>query len=140
MKENNEFKRSLRVLLAKPGLDGHDRGIKIVARALRDSGAEVIYLGLRSSIDAIVSAAVEEDVDVLGLGFHSGGHLWLVRDVVLSFEQMGVSQIPLAIGGTIPVNEEEQLRQAGVAKVFPVGSKMDDIVKGFFCLGGSGER
>ena len=140
MKENTDFRTSLRVLLAKPGLDGHDRGIKIVARALRDSGAEVVYLGLRSSIGAIVKAAVEEDVDVLGLGFHSGGHLWLVRDVVASFEKMGVSQIPLVVGGAIPVNEEEQLRQAGVAKVFPVGSKVDDIVKGFFCLGGSGGK
>jgi methylmalonyl-CoA mutase C-terminal domain/subunit len=117
-----------RVLLAKPGLDGHDRGVKAVARALRDGGFEVIYLGLRSRPDAIAKAATDEDVDAVGLGILSGGHLGVTRDVIAALEAAGGGEIPLIVGGTIPAADVEELKRAGVAAVFQVGAPLEGIV------------
>jgi methylmalonyl-CoA mutase C-terminal domain/subunit len=116
-----------RVLLAKPGLDGHDRGIKVIAMALRDAGAEVVYLGLRRSIDEIVGAAVEEDVDVIGMSVLSGAHLPLATELLDALGAADVS-IPVVVGGTIPPDDVAVLRERGVAAVFPVGTALPDVV------------
>ncbi len=117
-----------RVLLAKPGLDGHDRGVKVVARALRDNGFEVIYLGLRSRADVIAKAAREEDVAVVGLSISSGGHLGATRDVMTALSEAGAGEIPVMVGGTIPAGDVGKLEELGVAAVFAVGSRLDQIV------------
>ena len=116
-----------RVLLAKPGLDGHDRGIKVIAMALRDAGAEVVYLGLRRSIDEIVGAAVEEDVDVIGISVLSGAHLPLATELLDALGAAAVS-IPVVVGGTIPADDVAVLRERGVTAVFPVGTALPDVV------------
>ncbi len=118
-----------RVLLAKPGLDGHDRGVKTVARALRDDGFEVIYLGLRSRAAAIAKAATDEDVDAVGLGILSGGHLGVTRAVLAALEDAGCGDIPVVVGGTIPAADVTELKQLGIAAVFPVGTALDWIVE-----------
>jgi methylmalonyl-CoA mutase C-terminal domain/subunit len=117
-----------RILLAKPGLDGHDRGVKVVARALRDRGFEVIYLGLRSRPDAIAKAVVEEDVSLVGLSISSGGHIGATREVLAALRDAGAGDVPVVVGGTIPAGDVDKLQQAGVAAVFPVGGRLDDIV------------
>jgi methylmalonyl-CoA mutase C-terminal domain/subunit len=117
-----------RVLLAKPGLDGHDRGVKVVAMALRDAGAEVIYLGFRRSPDAIARAAADEDVDVIGISVLSGAHLALAGDLLAAMAARGVENIPLVVGGTISPEDAALLRSAGVAEVVPVGSTIGDAV------------
>ena len=119
--------RRPRVLLAKPGLDGHDRGVKVVAMALRDAGAEVIYLGQRKTADQVLRAAVEEDVDVIGLSILSGSHLPLSADLMDLMKEQEVD-IPVVVGGTIPRGDEELLRDLGVESVFPVGTSIDDVV------------
>ena len=119
-----------RVLLAKPGLDGHDRGVKVVAMALRDAGAEVVYLGLRRSAGQIVGAAAEEDVDVIGLSVLSGAHMPLCRDILDELSRQGLDEVPLVIGGTIPADDAQQLRDWGVTAVYPVGSGVDEVVAG----------
>ena len=119
-----------RVLLAKPGLDGHDRGVKVIAMALRDAGAEVIYLGLRQSSAQIVATAIEEGVDVIGISVLSGAHLALGEDLVAERDRSGAEDIPIVIGGTIPGRDVEQLRHLGMASVFPVGSPLDEVVSG----------
>jgi len=122
-----------RVLLAKPGLDGHDRGIKVIAMALRDAGAEVIYLGLRRSIDEIVHAAVQEDVDVIGMSTLSGAHLPLSTELVEALRGEDVS-IPVVVGGTIPASDISALLERGVAAVFPVGTSMPEVVDAVLAL------
>jgi methylmalonyl-CoA mutase, C-terminal domain len=117
-----------RVLLAKPGLDGHDRGVKVVAMALRDAGAEVVYLGLRRTVPEIVAAAVQDDVDVIGISVLSGAHLALATDLVGALEASGV-RAPVVVGGTIPEADVPALRELGVAGVYPVGSRLDDVVE-----------
>ncbi len=119
-----------RVVLAKPGLDGHDRGIKVVAMALRDAGAEVIYLGLRRSVAEIVRAAVDEDADVIGISVLSGAHLELASDLLREREARGRAEVPVVLGGTIPVTDVEELRELGVAAVFPVGTNLLKVVEG----------
>jgi methylmalonyl-CoA mutase C-terminal domain/subunit len=109
-------RRPLRILIAKPGLDGHDRGAKVVARALRDAGFEVVYLGLRKTPREIVAAALQEDVDAIGLSVLSGAHVGLSRKVLTALEDEGLD-IPVVIGGTIPDQDVEKLREAGVAAV-----------------------
>jgi methylmalonyl-CoA mutase, C-terminal domain len=118
-----------RVVLAKPGLDGHDRGIKVVAMALRDAGAEVIYLGLRRNAEEIVAAAVDEDADVIGISVLSGAHMALADALLTERERTG-SQVPVVMGGTIPAVDVERLRQRGVADVFPTGTTVPDVVTG----------
>lgn len=116
-----------RVLVAKVGLDGHDRGIKIVARTLRDAGFEVIYTGLFQTPDTVAAAAVDEDVDVVGLSMLSGAHMMLAPKVVQKLKDYGVD-IPVVVGGIIPKNDVEKLKAAGVAAVLTPGAKPEDIV------------
>jgi methylmalonyl-CoA mutase C-terminal domain/subunit len=124
------------VLLAKPGLDGHDRGIKVVAMALRDAGAEVIYLGLRVTAGQIAAAATEEDADVIGISSLSGAHLPIARQVLAAISGTGLD-VPLVIGGTIPVPDVPALRRLGVAAVFPVGTPLPQVVDGVLSLAAS---
>lgn len=119
-----------RILLAKPGLDGHDRGVKIIAMALRDAGAEVIFLGLRQSPERIVTTAVEESVDVIGISVLSGAHLALARRLVEERSRAGIDDVPIVIGGTIPEADLDILRDIGISGVYPVGSPLDEVVDG----------
>ena len=116
----------IRILIAKPGLDGHDRGAKVVARALRDAGFEVIYMGLRRRPQEIVSAALQEDVDVIGLSVLSGAHLPLARKVLAALEVEG-AEIPIVLGGTIPEQDRAALLELGVAEIFPTSTPLDDL-------------
>ena len=117
-----------RVLIAKPGLDGHDRGAKVVARALRDAGFEVIYTGLHQTPQMVVEAAIQEDVDIVGLSILSGAHVGLVTAVLELFKQRGVNT-PVFVGGIIPGDDAKLLKSAGVSAVFGPGTAMADIVK-----------
>lgn len=118
-----------RVLLAKPGLDGHDKGIKLVARVLRDAGAEVIYLGMRRRTDQIVNAAIQEDADLIGLSILSGIHLNFARKMIELMKEKGIDDVPVVMGGVIPRGDVEKLKRIGIAEVFPVGSKFDEILR-----------
>jgi methylmalonyl-CoA mutase, C-terminal domain len=119
----------IRVLVAKPGMDGHDRGIKVIARALRDAGMEVIYAGLRQTPEMIVSASIQEDVDVIGLSILSGAHNAIVPRVLDLLRQNQAEDIMLIIGGIIPEVDAEPLKNLGVAAIFPPGTPLDEIVK-----------
>jgi methylmalonyl-CoA mutase C-terminal domain/subunit len=119
-----------RILIAKPGLDGHDRGAKIVARALRDAGFEVIFTGIRQRVDAIVAAALQEDVDLVGLSILSGAHLALTRRVVEGLRSAGAADIAVVVGGTIPPADVQRLREVGAAGVFPTGTPLADVISG----------
>ena len=121
----------LRVLIAKPGLDGHDRGAKVVAQALRDAGFEVIYTGLKRTPEEIVQEAVQEDVDVIGLSILSGAHLPLARKLLAGLKAAGAEEISVVVGGIIPAADVEALKAAGVREVFPVGTRLDKLVKAF---------
>lgn len=120
--------RPLRVLLAKPGLDGHDRGVKVIAMGLRAAGADVLYLGLRQSVEQILAAARDEDVDIIGLSVLSGAHLALGRALLNRRADFGIPHVPVALGGTIPRNDARSLLDAGAAAVFPVGSSLNEVV------------
>jgi len=117
--------KPIRVLLGKPGLDGHDRGAKVVARALRDAGMEVIYTGLRRTPDQIVTAAIQEDVDIVGLSILSGAHNTLLPRVVELLNEKGASDIPVMAGGVIPESDIPFLNENGIVKVFTPGSSID---------------
>lgn len=121
--------RPIRILLGKPGLDGHDRGAKVVARALREAGMEVIYTGLHQTPEQIVSAALQEDVDVLGLSILSGAHNTLVADVLSLMKDQKLTDVPLIVGGIIPDDDRERLLGLGVAAVFGPGTPMPEIVQ-----------
>jgi methylmalonyl-CoA mutase C-terminal domain/subunit len=121
-------KKTHRVLVAKPGLDGHDRGAKVVARALRDAGMEVIYLGLHQTPEQIVQAAVDEDVDVVGLSILSGAHMTVFPRVVDMLRERGASDIKVIGGGIIPEEDIEELEAKGVAKLFTPGTPTSEIV------------
>ena len=123
--------RKIRVLVAKPGLDGHDRGAKIVARALRDAGFEVIYTGLHQTPEQIVATAVQEDADAIGLSVLSGAHLLLSRRVLEGLRAYGADEIEVVVGGIIPPRDVEELQKLGVARVFPMGTPLPDIVAAF---------
>jgi methylmalonyl-CoA mutase C-terminal domain/subunit len=118
-----------RVLIAKPGLDGHDRGAKIVARALRDAGFEVIFTGIRQRVEAIVATALQEDVDLVGLSILSGAHLALTGKVIDGLRAAEAADIAVVVGGTIPQHDIDRLRAIGVAGVFPTGTPLDDLVR-----------
>ncbi len=120
--------KRIRVLVAKPGLDGHDRGAKIIARALRDAGMEVIYTGIRQTPEAIVSAAVQEDVDVVGLSILSGAHLELFPIVIESLKEAGKADTLVIAGGIIPEDDMPIVKQMGVAEVFGPGTYTTEIV------------
>jgi len=118
----------IRVLVAKPGLDGHDRGAKVIARALRDAGMEVIYTGLRQSPEMIVSAALQEDVQVIGLSILSGAHNAIVPRVLELLREKGMEDVLLVVGGIVPNEDAETLKELGVAAVFQPGSSLEEIV------------
>jgi methylmalonyl-CoA mutase C-terminal domain/subunit len=119
----------IRVLVAKPGLDGHDRGAKVIARALRDAGMEVIYTGLRQTPEMIVTAALQEDVDVIGLSILSGAHNAIVPRVMDLLKQNKMEDVLLVLGGIIPDQDIDNLEKLGVAAIFQPGTAMDDIVQ-----------
>jgi methylmalonyl-CoA mutase C-terminal domain/subunit len=118
----------IRVLIAKPGLDGHDRGAKVIARALRDAGMEVIYTGLRQTPDMIVEAALQEDVDVIGLSILSGAHMALIPRVRELMSAHGLDDVLLLVGGIIPDEDVLRLKELGVSGVFGPGTNTNDIV------------
>ena len=117
------------MLVAKPGLDGHDRGAKIVARALRDAGMEVIYAGLRQTPEMVVKAAVQEDVDVIGLSIHSGAHNYILERVVELLKEHDAEDIGLVVGGIIPDRDVERLRGLGIDAIFPPGTTTTEIIE-----------
>ncbi len=121
-------KHKTRVLIAKVGLDSHDRGVKIVARTLRDAGLEVIYTGIRQSVDQVIGAAVQEDVDLLGLSFLAGDHLVLVPKVIQGLKEKGREDIPVLVGGIILKRHVQELTEMGVKKVFLPGTQQAEIV------------
>lgn len=118
----------IRVLVAKPGLDGHDRGAKVVARGLRDAGMEVIYTGIRQTPEMIVESAMQEDVDVVGLSVLSGAHMALLPLVAEKLHQAGMDDVLLVAGGIIPDKDVEPLQTAGINQIFTPGASMDEIV------------
>jgi methylmalonyl-CoA mutase C-terminal domain/subunit len=118
----------IRVLVAKPGLDGHDRGAKIVARALRDAGMEVIYTGLHQTADMVVQTAIQEDVDVIGLSLLSGAHMTLFKDVTDILKEKGMDDVLVVGGGIIPEEDVPGLKEAGIEGVFGPGTSMEEIV------------
>jgi methylmalonyl-CoA mutase, C-terminal domain len=120
--------RKIRVLVAKPGLDGHDRGAKVVARALRDAGMEVIYTGLRQTPEMIAESALQEDVDAIGLSILSGAHMALVPRVLALLRLNGQEKVPLFVGGIIPDEDVPRLMELGVAGVYGPGTRTDQIV------------
>ena len=120
--------RKIRILLAKAGLDGHDRGVKVIARALRDSGMEVIYTGLRQSTDAIVLSAVQEDVDVVAVSILSGAHMTLLPKIWKGLKQYGKTDVLLTGGGIIPAEDQARLRKLGIGRMFGPGDSTKEIV------------
>lgn len=123
------MQRPIRVLLGKPGLDGHDRGAKVVARALREAGMEVIYTGLHQTPEQIVQAAIQEDVDVIGLSILSGAHNTLVGEILALMRQAQMQDVPVVVGGIIPDDDRPGLLAAGVAAVFGPGTRMQEVVR-----------
>ena len=119
----------IRVLVAKPGLDGHDRGAKIIARALRDAGMEVVYTGLRQTPEMIVNAALQEDVQVIGLSILSGAHNAIVPRVMDLLREKSMTDVLVVVGGTIPDDDAEKLKGEGVAAVYQPGASLDGIVE-----------
>jgi methylmalonyl-CoA mutase C-terminal domain/subunit len=120
--------RKIRVVVAKPGLDGHDRGAKIIARALRDAGMEVIYTGLHQTPEQIAATVVQEDADAIGLSILSGAHMTLVPRVVELLRDQDAGDVVVTVGGTIPADDVPELKQLGVAEVFTPGAPTDAIV------------
>ena len=120
--------RPTRVVIAKPGLDGHDRGARVIARALMDAGMEVIYTGLRQTPEQIVSAALDEDADVVGLSILSGSHLHICARVMALLEERGMEDVPVIVGGIIPDTDVPELERMGIAHVFQPGTPMHEIV------------
>ncbi len=119
--------RPIRVLIAKPGLDGHDRGAKVVALALRDAGFEVVYTGLHQTVEQIVEAALQEDVDVIGLSILSGAHLPISKKLMAKLREAKMEDVLIMVGGNIPERDIAPLKALGVAGVFPTGSRFEDI-------------
>ena len=119
----------IRVVIAKPGLDGHDRGAKIIARALRDAGMEVIYTGLHQTPEQIVETAIQEDADAVGISILSGAHMTLVPRILDGLRANGVEDVLVVVGGTIPTDDAEELKKLGVAGVFTPGAPTSEIVE-----------
>jgi methylmalonyl-CoA mutase, C-terminal domain len=128
MAHSLEMAQKIRVVIAKPGLDGHDRGAKVIARALRDAGMEVIYTGLRQTPEQIVGAALQEDADVIGLSILSGAHMHICPRVMELLKEKGLTDVLVVIGGIIPDVDIPKLREIGVTGIFLPGSPMQDIV------------
>ena len=121
--------RTIRVVVAKPGLDGHDRGAKIIARALRDAGMEVIYTGLHQTPEQIVETAIQEDADAVGISILSGAHMTLVPKILEGLRENGAEDVVVVVGGTIPNEDADELKQLGVAGVFGPGASTSEIVE-----------
>ncbi|OGL05428.1 MAG: methylmalonyl-CoA mutase [Candidatus Rokubacteria bacterium RIFCSPLOWO2_02_FULL_71_18] len=121
----------MKILIAKPGLDGHDRGAKVVALALRDAGVEVVYSGLKRTPEEIVQDAIQEDVDVVGLSILSGAHVPLARRVIDGLRAAGAGDIKVVVGGIVPPRDIEELKRLGVARVFPMGTPLPEVVAAF---------
>jgi methylmalonyl-CoA mutase C-terminal domain/subunit len=121
--------RKIRVVIAKPGLDGHDRGAKIIARALRDAGMEVIYTGLHQTPEQIVETAIQEDADAVGISILSGAHMTLVPRILALLRDQGAEDLLVVVGGTIPADDVTELKQQGVAAVFTPGAPTSEIVE-----------
>jgi methylmalonyl-CoA mutase C-terminal domain/subunit len=130
--------RKIRVVVAKPGLDGHDRGAKIIARALRDAGMEVIYTGLHQTPEQIVETVIQEDADAVGLSILSGAHMTLVPKVVALLKAQGIEDVLVTVGGTIPADDIPELEKLGVSAVFTPGAPTQDIID--FIRSSVGER
>ena len=129
MKRNSPLgEKRIRVMIAKPGLDGHDTGAKVVVHALKDAGMEVIYTGLHRTIDEIVNTALEEDVNVIGLSIYSGAHLPLSKKLMERLKEKGLTDKLVLVGGNIPHRDIKTLKDYGVTGVFPVGAKLDEII------------
>jgi methylmalonyl-CoA mutase, C-terminal domain len=126
--QGRQSARKVRVVVAKPGLDGHDRGAKIIARALRDAGMEVIYTGLHQTPEQIVETALQEDADAVGLSILSGAHMTLVPRIVELLGEQGAEDVVLTLGGTIPAEDIPELKDLGVAEVFTPGSSTQEII------------
>ena len=122
--------KKIKILIGKPGLDGHDRGAKVIALALRDAGMEVIYTGLHQTVEQIVKAAVQEAVDIVGLSVMSGAHLPICRKILQMMKSEGIQEIPIVVGGVIPKQDIPKLKKVGIAAVFPGGTAFDEIVGG----------
>ena len=120
--------RRIRVVVAKPGLDGHDRGAKIIARALRDAGMEVIYTGLHQTPEQIVETALQEDADAVGISILSGAHMTLVPKIAQLLKEQGAGDVCLVVGGTIPADDIPELKRLGVAEIFTPGSTVQEII------------
>jgi methylmalonyl-CoA mutase C-terminal domain/subunit len=120
--------RKIRVVVAKPGLDGHDRGAKIIARALRDAGMEVIYTGLHQTPEQIVETVIQEDADAVGLSILSGAHMTLVPRIAALLNEQGVDDVVLVVGGTIPADDIPELKRLGVSEIFTPGSPVQEII------------
>jgi len=120
--------RKIRVVVAKPGLDGHDRGAKIIARALRDAGMEVIYTGLHQTPEQIAATVIQEDADAVGLSILSGAHMTLVPRIAELLSEQGIDDVVLTVGGTIPAEDISELKKVGVAEVFTPGSSTQEII------------
>ncbi len=119
----------IRVLIAKPGLDGHDKGAKVIVHALKEAGMEVLYTGLHKTIDEIVNTALEEDVDVIGLSIYSGAHLPLSKKLMERLKEKELIDILVLVGGNITQGDVKVLKEYGVTEVFPVGAKLDEIIE-----------
>ena len=122
-------KSTIRVLVAKPGLDGHDRGAKVIARALRDAGFEVVYTGLHQTSEMVVEAAIQEDVHVIGLSILSGAHNALVPDIIEGIRKAGLSDALVVLGGIIPEEDFDFLKKAGVSMIFTPGASLTEVVE-----------
>ena len=123
------MEKKIRILVAKPGLDGHDRGAKVVAQALRDAGMEVIYTGLHQTIDQIVHTAIQEDVDVIGLSIMSGAHLPICEKLVKKMKEEKIEDILLVVGGVIPKRDISLLQKMGIEGVFPGGTPFEESIR-----------
>ncbi|MGD9302568.1 MAG: cobalamin B12-binding domain-containing protein [Desulfobacterales bacterium] len=128
--------KKIKILVAKPGLDGHDRGAKVIALALRDAGMEVIYSGLHQTIEQIVRTAVQEAVDVIGLSIMSGAHLPICQKLQERMKAEGIQDTPVAVGGVIPQQDIPKLQQMGIGGVFPGGTTFEDIIAGIQDMAG----
>jgi len=122
--------KKIKILIGKPGLDGHDRGAKVIALTLRDAGMEVIYTGLHQTVEQIVKVAVQEAVDVVGLSIMSGAHVPICRKILEMMKNEGIQEIPVVVGGVIPKQDIAELEKLGIAAVFPGGTPFDEIVSG----------
>ena len=123
------MEKKIRILVGKPGLDGHDRGAKVIAQALRDGGMEVIYTGLHQTIDQIIHTAIQEDVDVIGLSIMSGAHLPICQKLKNEMKKRKIDDIMVVVGGVIPKRDIPKLRQIGIEGIFPGGTPFDESIK-----------